>query len=249
MRTSGEATSDIQVFAIEDPGTTKVFLADGDALGVDVDRLEATLLELRVAFPLLRRVSAYATPLNIYKKTDDELGRLKAAGLQLLYLGLESGSAAVLKRITKGANPSLVQDGVARAHAAGIKVSATVILGLGGADGWQDHIDGTIDCVNASPPRFLSTLQLGVEDVVADEFYRKQGSEFVWQDDRAMLLELERLIAGIDPPRPIIFRSNHASNALALAGNLPVDRERLLHQVRGAIDGECSLRPKWTRGY
>ncbi len=249
VRDTARVSADIKSFAAAEPETAKVFIADGDAFGVETERLLATLDELRGAFPHLRRVSSYATPINIYRKSDAELSQLSQAGLELLYIGMESGSDEVLKRITKGANAALIQEGVARAHAAGIKVSATVILGLGGTDGWEEHIDGTIDCVNASPPRFLSTLQLGLEDVVDEEFHRKQRQPFVWQDDRGMLLELERLIEGLNPSRPVIFRSNHASNSLALAGNLPKDRDRLLREVRGALRGDRPLRPDWRRGY
>jgi hypothetical protein len=46
-----------------------------------------------------------------------------------------------------------------------------------------------------------------------------------------------------------VFRSNHASNALALAGELPRDREALLAQLERALAGAVRLRPEWMRGY
>lgn len=249
VRSVDEVDGDISALAALEPRTTKVFLADGDALGVDTSRLVAVLDHLKSTFPDLRRVSTYATPLNIKKKTDAELQELRNSGLELLYVGLESGSDRMLKRITKGANSALIQSALDRAHGAGMRVSATVILGLGGSDDWKEHIDGTIECVNQAPPRFLSTLQLGIEDVVDTEFHEKQRRNFPFQDDRGMLLELERLLDGLNPPRPVIFRSNHASNALALAGNLPRDSSRLADEVRMALKGDRPLRPDWTRGY
>jgi hypothetical protein len=83
---------------------------------------------------------------------------------------------------------------------------------------------------------------------VAQRFFARQGDGFAWQDDRAVLVELRRLIELLDPPSPVIFRSNHASNALALAGTLPKDKNRLLAQIDAALAGEARLRPRWIRG-
>ena len=210
------------------PDARRVFLADGDALSLPTAQLLAILDALHAALPALARVSCYATPANLLHKGVDELALLKERGLSLLYLGIESGSGMMLKKITKGASRRGINEAMHKAFDAGIKVSGTVILGLGGKQHWQEHIDGTIALLNSAPITYLSTLQLYLDDDVAAEFHSKFGEAFEVQDDQSILLELQRLISGLDPPRPVIFRSNHASNALALAGNLPRDRARLL---------------------
>ena len=135
-----------------------------------------------------------------------------------------------------------------KASAAQFKVSATVILGLGGSALWEEHIDGTMELLNSAPVTYLSTLQLYLEQGAINEFFDKFGEPFQIQDDLAILREQERLISGIEPPLPVIFRSNHASNALALAGNLPRDRERLLATIRNALDSHAGIRPRHLRG-
>jgi radical SAM superfamily enzyme YgiQ (UPF0313 family) len=230
------------------PDASRVFLADGDALTLPTDHLLVLLDELNAAFPELTRVSAYGTPVNLLKKTEDELARLKANKLSLIYFGIESGSADILRRIRKGTTRDGMIESLTKARSAGLKVSATVVLGLGGGKRWEEHIDGTIDLVNRAPPNYLSTLQLGLEEHVVDRFLEKFGEPFVPQNDAGILAEQERLIAGLNPPSPIIFRSNHASNALALAGNLPKDREKLLAVLRDAREGRRSLRPRFLRG-
>jgi coproporphyrinogen III oxidase-like Fe-S oxidoreductase len=230
------------------PSASRVFLADGDALTLPTDHLLSLLDELNAAFPELTRVSAYGTPVNLLKKTENELARLKAHKLSLIYFGIESGSADILRRIRKGTTREGMIESLTKARAAGLKVSATVVLGLGGRNRWEEHIDGTIDLVNRAPPNYLSTLQLGLEEHVVERFLEKFGEPFLPQNDAGILLEQERLIAGLNPHSPIIFRSNHASNALALAGNLPKDREKLLNTLREARDGRRSLRPRFLRG-
>ena len=241
--------ADIQAVARAYPGTRRVFLADGDALAAPTDHLLVILENLHTAFPRLERVSSYALPANLLKKSVDELAQLREAGLTLLYYGIETGSADLLKRITKGATPEAMITGLTKAKQAGLKISATVILGLGGQTHWQEHIDATADLVNQVELDYLSTLQLMLDPAIYQEFHRKFRELFQEQDDHALLAEQVRLIERLNPPAPLTFRSNHASNALALAGELPRDRERLLAQLELAQAGGIRLRPEWLRGY
>ena len=132
VRPLADVLSEIEVVAVAAPHVRRVFLADGDALGAETDHLLAVLEHLATHFPQLQRVSSYALPVNFLNKTDADLGRVRAAGLKLLYYGIESGSRDIQRRITKGATPEVMIEGIRRARAADMKVSATVVLGLGG---------------------------------------------------------------------------------------------------------------------
>ena len=239
---------EIQEAATLWPEARRVFLADGDALALPTEQLLAILDALKVALPHLSRVSCYATPINLLRKSDEALLQLQQAGLSLLYFGIESGSNLILKKITKGATQQGIITALNKAQEAGFKVSATVVLGLGGTTHWQTHIDGTIELLNRAPVSYLSTLQLYLEASAREVFMQKFGEPFTLQNDLAILEEQARLIGHLRPPQPTIFRSNHASNALALAGNLPKDRQKLLHQLQQAMDGERALRPSEQRG-
>jgi len=229
------------------PVARRVFLADGDAFCLPTDDLITILDALKAALPRVSRVSCYATPSNILNKSVDDLVLLKEKGLNLLYLGIESGSNFILKKITKGATQNSIAKAMIKADEAGLKVSGTVILGLGGKQHWQEHIDGTIALLNRAPITYLSTLQLHLEPDIIEEFQTKYGEPFEIPDDRAILEEQVRLISGLTPAKAVIFRSNHASNALALAGNLPRDKDKLLAQLQGALVGQVGLRPKYMR--
>ncbi len=231
------------------PGVRRVFLADGDALVAPTEHLIAILSALQEAFPSLERVSSYALPANLMKKSATDLTLLREQKLTLIYYGIESGSADLLKRITKGATPRSMREGLAKAKQAGLQISATVILGLGGQTHWQAHIDATAELVNQVELDYLSTLQLGLEPSIREEFYQKFREPFLPQDDFGILAEQARLVERLEPSAPLIFRSNHASNALALAGTLPRDKERLLAALAMAQAGQVGLRPAWMRGY
>lgn len=243
--------ADIDAAARSWPETSRVFLADGDALVLPTDDLAAILDRLAASLPRLERVSLYATPVNLTHKTVEDLRCLRASGLALAYVGIESGSSAILNRIRKGASPDTIVAALERAHAAGIAVSGTVILGLGGRHLWQEHIEGTVGLINRAPLAYLSTLQLRLEnEAVADfiERFQRDGVPFEEQDDEGILAELERLLSGVAPLMPVVFRSNHASNCLPLAGVLPGDRDRLLALIALVRDGAPVIRPEFMRG-
>lgn len=240
--------AEIDAAAHDWPQARRVFLADGDALALPTPHLLQLLDYLAVRLPRLTRVSCYATPANIRHKSAHELAQLRARKLSLLYVGIESGSALILKKITKGVTPYGISTALHQAHAAGMKTSVTVILGLGGREHSEEHIAGTVALLNSAPLTQLSTLQLYLDDSIRAEFARKFVTPFTLPDDRALLDEQRRLIDGLAPPQPIVFRSDHASNALALEGTLPRERVRLLGQIDQALAGQRPLRPLHLRG-
>ena len=241
--------AEIDAIASIDPSATRVFLADGDALELPTEHLIQILQYLKKAFTNLRRVSCYASPLNLHEKTLEELKLLKDNGLALVYYGIETGDASLLKHVVKGSSPKKMIQGLNKASSAGIKISATVILGLAGQNGWKQHIDETAKLVNQTQINYLSTLQLGLQKEEAEGFYKKFDGEFVPCDDVGMLHEQIRLIEQINTDKPIIFRSNHASNALPLAGNLPRDKDRLISELKEACADETAMKPSWLRGF
>jgi radical SAM superfamily enzyme YgiQ (UPF0313 family) len=163
------------------PGTKRIFLADGDAFVLTTARLERILEALRVAFPALQRVTAYATPQNLLAKEVEEMKRLRELGLTILYYGVESGDPDMLRSIGKGATPDEMAEGCRRASEAGLKLSVTVILGLAGKSGSMRHARMTAELLNRIQPRYLSalTLMLGAH---GEEYRASMGEGFEYND-------------------------------------------------------------------
>ncbi len=227
-------------------GVDKVFVADGDALVMDLDDWTPILESLRATFPRLRRVSAYATARNLLKKTPEELDRLKALGLDLLYVGPESGDDATMKRIAKGATAAEHTEAAQKAHAAGMKLSLIFLLGAGGIGRSEEHARASAALASAMDPRFLSLLTLTVVPGTPIAKLQERG-DFVLPDIEGMLREARHFIADA-APTDAIFRTNHASNWLPLSGRLPRDRDRFVEAIDAALDGDIPLRPSWARG-
>lgn len=224
----------------------KVFVADGDALVMELDHWRAVLAACTAAFPRLRRVSCYATAANVLAKSPAELAELRQLGLDLLYIGPESGDDATLKAIAKGSTAAEHVAAAARARDAGMQLSVIFLLGAGGTRRSEAHALASAQLATAMDPRFVSTLTL---TVVPDTPLARAEAKglFTMPDERTLLLELRTFVAHC-APRDAIFRSNHASNRLPMAGRLPRDRAGLLAAIDGALAGEVPLRPEWMRG-
>ncbi len=224
----------------------KVFVADGDALILDLPHWRAILGACRAAFPSLRRVSCYAMAGNVLGKTPAELAELRGLGLDLLYIGPESGDDATLKRIAKG---STAADHVAAArlcHGAGMQLSVIFLLGAGGVERSEPHARASAELATAMDPRFLSALTLTVIDGTPMARAEAKGL-FALPDAGGALRELRTFVAHA-APSDAIFRTNHASNRLALGGRLPRDRQAILAVIDDALEGRVPLRPEWQRG-
>ncbi len=224
----------------------KVFVADGDALVMELDHWQAILEACRETFPRLRRVSAYATAMNLGTKREDELRRLRELGLTLLYIGPETGDDATFKRIAKGAGFDGHVVAAERARAAGIALSAIFLLGAGGTERSAEHAEASARLVTAMDPEFVSLLTLTVIPGTPIAKLQARGG-FELPTVEGMLRELRTIVA-LAEPTAAIFRTNHASNHLPLSGRLPRDRERIVAAVDAALAGEVALRPEWARG-
>lgn len=223
----------------------RVFLADGDALVLPTAKLLKILQALRDTFPKLQRVSSYAAPKDILRKSEEELRQLKEAGLQLLYYGMETGDDITLKAVNKGVNGEEAVEAGRRVTASGMKLSIMVILGLAGKEGSKRHALETAKAINIIQPTMWSALCLmlyrGSE--LLDQFER---GEFNPLSPAECMEELYTIMENVNLPedKHCLFRSNHISNYIPLAGTLPKDKQRLLREIKYSAQ-ELSKLKNW----
>lgn len=226
----------------------RIFLADGNALTMDKKKLLALLEKLYNTFPGLERVSSYANPHDLLHKSVQDLKEIKEAGLTLVYLGVETGNHDLLQEINKGVSRSEMIEAGQKARGAGMKLSVTVINGLGGKELIETHARDTATLLNQVEPEYLGLLTLMVEPGTSIARQVEQG-EFVPLDSREVLEEIELMLKDIDL-KGCIFRSNHASNYLPLRGTLSEDKNKLLEMIDRVLRGGETqrLRPEIFRG-
>jgi radical SAM superfamily enzyme YgiQ (UPF0313 family) len=208
----------------------RIFLADGNVLCLKTDKVLELLEMVKNEFPSVKRISSYSGPLDLLRKTEEELKTINHAGLELLYMGVESGSDKVLSFMNKGVNQSEMIEAGQKAKAAGFKLSCMIISGLGGTELIEEHALESAKVISAINPDYFSLLRLVVEEQseLADDI--KQGkfhlaSPLQIIDENIIMLENMEL-------KDCIFRANHVSNHINQAGTLNQDREMLIQRLK-----------------
>lgn len=247
VRTQQEITEIIEQGRRENPNTERIFLADGDALAIETPMLVDILARLYSTFPKLKRVGTYGAPKDILEKSPAELAWLKAQGLSIVYLGVETGSERLLKEICKGVTAQQMIEAGRKVITSGLLLSCMVITGLGGKKYSQEHALETAKVINAIDPQYFSPLTL----------VTVKGTPFADAVERG---EIE-LLAPMEALREIrdmvshleltncVFRSNHVSNYLPMAATFPNDQASLLRSIDDVVQNNKTekLRPEHWR--
>ena len=246
IKTFEEIKEDIDEAAQCGWAIERVFLADGDALIVPQPRLMEIMAYLKEKLPRLRRVGIYANAKGILKKTQDELRELKEAGLGIIYLGVESGDQVVLERVKKGTTYEKLLQAGRMVKEAGIKLSVTVLLGIGGRERSKEHAVATGRILTEMDPNYVGALSVMI--VPGTPLYEEQAQgRFVLPAPFEMIEELRTMLAQTDMHG--LFFSNHASNYLPLKVRMPKDKGealRLIDEVLAKRD-PALLRPDYVR--
>jgi radical SAM superfamily enzyme YgiQ (UPF0313 family) len=225
----------------------RVFLADGDALIIPQKDLVRILSYLMLKIKGLERVGIYANAVDVLKKDTDELKELKALGLGIVYLGLESGNPEVLKRIRKNATVEQMIRAAKRVREAGILLSITVLLGIGGVEMSQSHAEDTGKVLSKMDPDYVGALSLMVVPgtPIAEEL---ESGKLVLPSPFDLIRELETMIVNCQFTN-CFFASNHASNYLPLRIRMPEEKERALRLIREILERKDPelLRPEYMR--
>lgn len=225
----------------------RVFLADGDALILPTETLVTILKRIRSRIPTVERVGVYGSPNSILRKTPEELAALKKLGLGIVYMGLESGNDALLKKFDKGFDAAHIIEAGKKVKEAGLLLSVTAINGLGGKEMSEAHAIDTARAFNAMKPDYIGMLTLRVYGNTPLAGWVKSG-EFKLLEPLELARENRLLIEHMDC-EGAVFRSNHASNYLALAGTMNRDKEKLLNQLDAALEGKRRFRSAVQLGF
>lgn len=207
----------------------RIFLADGNVLCLKTEKLLNILKIIKNEFPTVKRISSYSGPKDIVRKSEEELIAIREAGLELLYMGVESGSDKVLLMMNKGVNQKEMIEAGQKAVRTGFKLSCMIISGLGGTELMEEHAIESAKVISAINPHYFSLLRLVVEKGTELEDDIKQGkfhllSPLQVLDENIIMLENMELTN-------CIFRANHVSNHVNQAGTLNQDKDKLVKRL------------------
>jgi len=223
----------------------RVFLCDGDVLIIPQKRLMKILVEIEKQLPWVTRVGTYANAKSLKMKSPDELKELKAHGLGIAFMGLETGDDVTLKNIKKGATSQHMIEMGKKARSAGIKLSITVLLGIAGKERSKIHAKETGRVLSAIDPEYVGALSLMLipSTPLCNDY---ESGKFLLPDPVEMLEELRIMIANTNLSSGL-FHANHASNYLPIRAKLPKDKEATLKLIDEALAGRIELKPEYLR--
>ncbi len=246
VRPIEEVIEDLEIARQTYPVVEKIFLCDGDALCLSNEKLMRILTRISELFPECKRVSVYGTARDINRKSDAELKELLDAGIEMIYMGAESGSQEVLDKIHKDVTVREQIDAVKKAERVGIKMSVTFISGLAGLEGWENHAIETGKMITEMNASYASLLTLML-DPAAPIMNDINSGEMTLLTPEQVVGETYLLLENATPKKSCVFRSNHASNYISLRGNLPEDRQRMLAQLKVAMENTGLLKDERFR--
>lgn len=224
----------------------RLFLCDGDALIISQERLLTILSAIRTKLPWVTRIGTYANTKSIMRKSPEQLQELREHGLQIAYMGLESGDDVTLHNIKKGADAARMIDMGQKIRASGIKLSVTVLLGIGGKERSHIHARETGRVLTAIDPEYVGALSLMLTPGTP-LFDAAEKGAFLLPSATEMLEELAIMFTHTELSDGY-FHANHASNYLPIKARLPQDKAATLQRIAGALAGKVSLKPEYMRG-
>jgi len=233
IRNTDEIIEDFKIAREKYKYVKRIFIADGDALAIKTKELVKIFSFVEEFFPECERVGIYGSPRAILSKTNEELNKLKSLGLGIIYLGVESGSDKILKDIKKGVTREEMVRAGKMVVKSGIELSITLISGIGGQKDSYEHAVESAKIINEINPNYVGLLTLLVEENTSLYEDVKNG-QFTLLTPKEILLETKKMVENINVEN-CIFRSNHASNYVALKGTLPKDKDIILSQIEEGL--------------
>jgi radical SAM superfamily enzyme YgiQ (UPF0313 family) len=246
IKTFVEIEEDIQEAGKSLP-RNRVFLCDGDALIIPQPRLLEILASIQKHVRGVERVGTYANAKSVLRKSPEDLAALHALGLRMVYMGVETGNAELLRTIVKGASVGQMIEAGRRIREAGMILSVTILLGIGGMERGIEHALDTARILTEIDPDFVGALTLML--VPGTPLYNDytQG-RFVLPDTFGFLKELLLIVRNASFTN-CFFTSNHASNYLPVRARLPLDKDKTVRMIEHVLEqrNTGTLRPEFLR--
>jgi biotin synthase-like enzyme len=190
-------------------GGKTAFIQDGNSLIMPSGDLIQALIHLKATFPSINRITTYARAKTIAQRSLEDLNAIRAAGLDRVHLGLETGDDGLLKQIKKGVNAHGHIAGGQKAMAAGFQVSEYWMPGIGGKEMSEQHALNTARVLNEVNPHYIRSRPF--RPIPGTPMYDQvRAGELALLTPKEQLLELKLMISALEVTSKICF--DHAGN-------------------------------------
>ncbi|WP_313528086.1 radical SAM protein [Anaerotignum sp.] len=175
-----------------------IFLQDANTMVLRPDWLIEIVSYVRERLPEIQRITSYGRANTLARISEEDFKRLRAAGLDRIHSGYESGSDKVLEMIAKGATQEEEIIGGKKVKEAGIELSIYFMPGVGGKALSDENAIETAKVINEVNPDFVRLRTFVLRSGSLMEELRDAG---IYQEQRDIdkLLEIRKMLAHVDP--------------------------------------------------
>ena len=239
--------NDIEDLSKVYPHAESIFLIDGNVMVLGSKYLIKVIKKIKETFPNMKNIALYSELNDLRRKTVEELKQIKEAGLDMAYIGLESGDPQVLENIQKGMSVDQALEGMQKAKEAGIRVLLSFIFGLGGKYRSKEHMLETTRVLNIMKPDEIAPMALAVQPNSVLEQEVNSG-EFTLATPAQILEEERYLLANLDEFETFYW-GDHGNNIVPQKGFLPLMKNRFLKNVEKEIEKNPIIKEEILRTF
>ena len=222
----------------------RVFLGDGNAFGLETGKLLKLLEMIHMYFPACEGINMDATVTNVMEKTDEELRELKAAGVDELYLGIETGLDDVLTFMLKDHDLQQVYAAIKRLYEAGLAYDAHMMTGIAGKGRGQENAEALARFYNRTKPRKIVNFSLFLHRE-APLYKDIETGRFEPADELENLMEERRLLELLEVEN-VKYDGFHDFLGVRVRGTLPEDKEKMLAKLDKVIKEMTDKEPLYA---
>lgn len=212
----------------------RIYLLNGDPFVLPTERLIKISEIIKKHIPECKTITAYCSFYNLENKSLDDMKKLKEAGYNELWFGVETGWQKVLDFINKGTDLEGYYRGLDKMKEAGIQYHAIIMQGIAGRGNSKQNAIETAKILNYYPPKGVYVMSTSVMDNTPLYDMRERG-EFIETTNRENVEEQIYLLENLDLPDDTLYSSAHMVNLVNMTHHLR-KKDEMIDDLYFALD-------------
>lgn len=248
MSPEEEIVEDLLEVARTKPDVKRIFLLSGDPFVLATDKLLRIAELVHQYLPSVETLTCYCSFMDLRNKTLEDLMKLRKAGYNDLYIGLETGYEPALKFISKGFTIAEAEQTLSRLLEAGFNYNALLMCGIAGKGNSEANAAATAKLLNTYKPRMVSLVSTAVSPGTPLSDMRDRG-EYVQLTERELVEEELMLLRALDMDDDCFFHGSHPFNIIPVRGYFANKEDMILDIEMELMEYEPEfLDSIWNRG-
>ena len=212
----------------------RIYLLNGDPFVLKTERLLEISDLIKKYIPEVKTITAYCSFYNLENKSVEDMKKLKEAGYNELWFGVETGNPEILKFLNKGTDIEGYYRGLDKMKAADMDYHAIIMQGIGGKGKSKENARETAKVLNYYPPKGVYVMSTSVIEP-SPLYYMREKGEFIEATNRENLEEQICLLENLDLPDKTLYSSGHMVNMINVTGYME-DKEEMINKIKNALE-------------